>query len=81
MINVRGNNVRGELIVMFYNQHDYCSDTNMVRYLDDKNLSSAIRPGDSWCNMFMNACAAREEALIAGLTEATKGSDERKLLA
>jgi hypothetical protein len=57
------------------NGQDYCYDTNMVRYLNDKDINNAPRPPDTWCNMLPESCLAKYETLLESMSELTGEED------
>jgi hypothetical protein len=36
--------------------YEWCFNTDMVRYMNDRDINNAPRPPDTWCNMFIDKC-------------------------
>lgn len=49
--------------------YDWCFNTDMVRYLNAQDINNAPRPPDVWCNMFIDKCIAKHEALKESVIE------------
>lgn len=49
--------------------YDWCFNTDMVRYLNAQDINNAPRPPDVWCNMFIDKCIAKHEALKDSVIE------------
>lgn len=55
--------------------YDWCFNTDMVRYLNAQDINNAPRPSDVWCNMFIDKCIIKFEALKKFATEMTEKYD------
>jgi hypothetical protein len=43
--------------------YNWCYNADMERYLNDRGLKDAPRPPDAWCNMFIDSCISKWEAM------------------
>lgn len=52
--------------------YDWCYNADMERYLNDRGLKDAPRPPDVWCNMNIDGCIAKYEALKESVIESSE---------
>ena len=61
--------------------YDWCFNTDMERYLNDRGIINAPRPPDTWCNMFIDECILKYEDNIESVQEiAVPGSESAQNL-
>ncbi|MGI0042966.1 MAG: hypothetical protein ACRD47_04575 [Nitrososphaeraceae archaeon] len=52
--------------------YNWCYDADMERYLNNKGIKDAPRPPDTWCNMNIDGCIAKWEAMKDSVIESSE---------